>query len=132
MLLCAAADSCVPVSHRKLLILWQPRYNSIRISGICFVTATNGASVCSCVRILWACHPEQRGTIPTHTCSEFQKHPRSDSSGTIPVYLATLTYMRTPLFPLFNLRQPRDFKPTTSRRGTLYEAPYTEYCCAVQ
>ena len=31
--------------------------------------------------------------------------------------------MRT-MFPLFNLRHPRDFKSTTSRRGTLYTVHY--------
>ena len=28
------------------------------LQGLRFVTATNGAPVCACVRIMWACHPE--------------------------------------------------------------------------
>ena len=33
--------------------------------------------------------------------------------------LGIVSYIETPVFPLFNLRHPRDFEPTTCRRGTL-------------
>ena len=93
------------------------------------VTDTNGASACaSYVRV-----PSrlQRGPIPTHTCSEFQKNRRSStySSGTkqqqqrynasAPINSnAHIRIIRPPaVFPLSNSR----FQvKTTSPRGTSY------------
>ena len=38
------------------------------LQGLRFVTATNGASVCACVRIMWECHPEHNeGHFPIST-----------------------------------------------------------------
>ena len=106
----------------------------LRTSSFSFVTATNGASVCACVRAIlntvlssW--------TTPSNTSSGFQKHPRStSSSGTAAAAAAAavqhlhrtsrgLIYLGAPVFPLCNLRHPRDLKSTTSRRGTLYYVP---------
>ena len=55
----SAVSCCVPVSRSKFLTLWQPRYNRIVVvECLRFVTVTNGASLCACVRNMWSCHPE--------------------------------------------------------------------------
>ena len=121
---------CVPVSHPKLLRLWQPRITAVAVlQGLRFVTAMNCASVCACGHLMWLCHPERnegqlqfRSTLPLNFNSirADSSGTTSSSSGTTPVNLGTLTYIGTPVFPPFNLRHPRDFKSNTSRRGTLY------------
>ena len=96
----------------------------------------NDVSVCACVHMKWACHPEHMSArnkfqpIPPHIfkniCAVHQCHS-SNSSGTTHVNPATLVYfLGTPAFPLFNLRHIRDFKSPTSRRGTLY-IPFFAY-----
>ena len=130
----AVCCCCVPVSQRKLLTLWQSRYhNSSRTSRSSFCGSYERCRcfcVCSCVRIMCACHPEhnERQFQPTLALNfksiravQHRYNSNSSSSGTAPaVNFATVTYIGTPVLPLFNLRHPLDFKPTTSRRGTLY------------
>ena len=127
----------VPVSHRKLLTLWQPWYTLVALQGLRFVTATNGAV---CVRVCVLCgraipNTTRDGSNP-HSL-RISKHSRSavaavsyssssssssSSSGTTPANLASLIHIGTPVFPLFNLRYPRDFTTsTTSHRGTMQE-----------
>ena len=67
----------------------------------------------------------QRGTnsnphfpLKSKSIRTVQQRHNSNSSRTTQVNLATPTYIGTPVFPLFSLRHPRDFKPYTSRRET--------------
>ena len=94
------------------------------LQGLRFVTATNGASVCACVRIMWQCHSvhnerQFQPTLPLNFKSIRAVQRQRYNSGTTPVNLAKLIYTGTPVFPHVKLRHPRDFKSTTSRRGTL-------------
>ena len=93
------------------------------------MTATNGASVCTFVRVKWACHHEHnerqfQPALPLNfrgvRVVQQRYSSSSSSSGTTPrVNLASLIYKGTPVFPLFNLRHPQELKSATSRRGTL-------------
>ena len=70
-------------------------------------------SVCIILNTSWK--------IPTHTSSEFQKHPRS--TAVVQQERTShrlIIYIRTPVFTFFNLPHPREIKPITSRRGTSY------------
>ena len=125
LLLCTA-------SHRVLLTLRQPSYISTQPyfkQGVPFVTGINGAPECACLLSMPACHPEHnQWTIPTHTSSEFEKHPPRSASAevhnTSKPHTMAHTHMGTPGSPLSTCETPRDVKSTTSRRGTL---SYTWY-----
>ena len=122
----AVCCCCVPVSHRKLLMLWQPRNNSSRTSKYSFCEIYKRCW-CTCVRIMWACHPQHihvnEEQIPTRTWSEFQsirvvqQRHNSNSSGTT---LATLMYIERLCSPFSTCDTPGDFKSSTSRRRTLF------------
>ena len=90
--------------------------------------------VCVCMRVCGRTILNTTSrTIPTHTSSEFQEHPprstaavqprySSSNSGTTltPRGLMHHTSIGTPVFPLYNLRQPRDFKSSTSEGEPFY------------
>ena len=97
------------------------------LQGPHFVTATNGASLCACVRTMWACRHEHnegqfQSTLPLKFKSIRAVQQRYNSSSNTREF-ATLVYIGMPVFPLFNLRHPWDVKSTTSRRGTLFQDP---------
>ena len=117
---------CVPVSHCTLLTLWQAWYSGSRAWRCSFFDCYERCFCgCSCVRILWACHPEHEGQFQPTLALNFkniravQQRHTSSSSGTIPMNLATLIHIRTPMFIPLTCDTPRYFQPTTSRRGIL-------------
>ena len=69
------------------------------LQSLSFAISTNRVSVCACVRIMWACHPEHnegrfQPTLPLNVNSiraVQQRYNSSSSSGATPVNLATLT-----------------------------------------
>ena len=96
------------VLHRKILTLWQPRYNVSRSSRSSFVTATNGVSVCVCACYVGVPYWTQQGTIPIHTF-DFRKHPRSIAAvQQQPQRSYTFVGVGTPV-PSFQLATPPGF-----------------------
>ena len=115
---------CVPVSHRKLLTLWQPRYNGSRTSRSSFRQLPM-ALVCVRVCVLCVCAIVNT-THAIDNTGQFQstsplnfKASAQCSSGTTATAAAVqhqpVIHIEAPVFPRFNLRHTRDFKPTTSR-----------------
>ena len=132
-LLYAVCRCCVPVSHRQLLTLWQPRYGITAVAVLhsfcdsyerCFC-------VCACVSIMWVYHPEHNNegnfqpTLPLNFTSAraVQQRRNSSSSGTTPLNLATLLYAGAPVCFSFSTCDPRDSKSTTSR-NLVYDIIY--------
>ena len=77
---CAVCCCCAPVSHRKLLTLWQSRCNSSRTPRYRYsFRGSYERCFCVCVCAYQAGVPfcTQRGSIPIRTSSQFQKHRRS-------------------------------------------------------
>ena len=108
------------------------------LDGIRFEPTSNGASVRACVRSMWAFHPERnqgqfQSTLPLNFKSiravqqRYSSSSSSSSSSTTPVNVATLIYIGTAVFHLYNLRHPWGFKSTTSRRLTLYDILRSSY-----
>ena len=108
---------CVPVPHRRLLTFPQLWYNSSRTTRSSFCDSYERCfCVCVCARTILN---TKRGYSNLHLL-RISKAPTQCSYGTTPANLLSLIHTGTPVFPLFRLRHCRDFKPTTSRRGTLY------------
>ena len=131
MMLSAAAAAGVCLHHT--VSFWRCGSHGITVAvlqGLRFVTATNAVLLCMCMCAYFCGRAvlKQRGTLPAHTSSEFQKHPRSTAGVQHQqTSQGAHTYeIGTPVFPLFNLRHPQHFKSTTSRRGTLCTYEYVE------
>ena len=57
-MLSTAASVCLYHTVRFFLRCGSHGITVAVLQGLRFVRATNGFSVCACVRIMWACHPE--------------------------------------------------------------------------
>ena len=108
-----AVCCCMPVSHSKLLMPWQPRYNSSRASRSSFCDSYI-RTVLLCVRVCVLCERAillntTRDNLPTHPLPLKFKSIRAvnqrynSSSSCTMVNLATPIYTGTPVFRLFQL-----------------------------
>ena len=117
MLLCAC------VTPRKLPALWQPWCKSSRIK---VLSCESQPCFCVCV-CMCASHPEHeldnfQPALPlifssAHEAAQ-QQHNKSEHR-----------FIETPVLPLFNLRNPRGFKPTNTPKENLV-LQYAMISCA--
>ena len=130
----AVCHSCVSRSPPSSVRFGSYGATAAAFQGIPFVAATNGIFFgCACLCVLLYVILNTMLTIATHTSSEFKstraahKHPNSNERCNKQRTLHRLMYLtscllcvrRNTCVPPFNLRHPRDFKSTKSRRGTL-------------
>ena len=101
-----------------LYTLWELWYKCSRSSRHCLCDS-HERCCCACVGLCaFVCHPVcDLDDSDPHFLLISKASAQYSSGANFPVKFATLIYIGTPVFPLFNLRNPRGFKSTTSRRG---------------
>ena len=121
---------CVTPSSELFIRCGSHGTTAAALQGIYFVTATNGASVCVCradhnlsENTIWTIPPQPSLNFkapPQYTDSPAAavQHQRTLHRPCMDSYIHT-RYIGTPVFPLFNLRRPRDFESSHIPKGNL-------------